>query len=105
MSRTRVRRRRTSVALILAGVVLLGPVSRAWGGATAGDRTTSVAQPALDNATREYVVARGDTIWAIASRTHPERDPRPLVDAIEHLNGVRTSDIVPGQTLLIPISE
>src|SRR5437879_10633233 len=82
VSRTRVRRRRIALALVLAGVVLVGPVSRAWGRATVTHRTarsTSVQRQSAPNRIRDYVVAPGDTIWAIASRNDPGRDPRPLV--------------------------
>jgi hypothetical protein len=109
MSRTRVRRRRIVLALAFAGVVLVGPVSRAWGRATAPDRTADqtavLTRLTADGAVRIYVVARGDTIWAVAAGSDPGRDPRPLVDAIEHLNGLRAGDLVPGQTLLIPVPE
>lgn len=49
-----------------------------------------------------YVVRQGDTLWSIAARVAPERDPRSLVDAIAAVNDVSAGALVPGQTLSIP---
>jgi Tfp pilus assembly protein FimV len=94
MSRTYVRRRRTTAAVIaalLAGV-LLGPVA----GAVAGPR--HVKEPP----TRTYLVRAGDTLWAIAARMQPGADPRPLIQQIQQLNGVDAGSLAPGRSLLIP---
>ena len=34
-----------------------------------------------------YVVQPGDTLWSIAQRVAPGRDPRPLVDELSHRTG------------------
>jgi Tfp pilus assembly protein FimV len=34
-----------------------------------------------------YVVQPGDTLWSIAERIAPDRDPRPVVDALRRANG------------------
>jgi nucleoid-associated protein YgaU len=107
MSRTRVRRRQIALALAFAAV-LAGPMSRAWSRVTVTDQLAHLTvvqhRSALGTTVHDYVVAPGDTIWAIASRADPGRDPRPLVDAIEHLNELGAGDLVPGQTVRIPVS-
>lgn len=94
MARTRVRRRRTIVfatAAVVAGF-WAGPVAHAFGGS---DQPVAISG-------RRYVVRNGDTLWSIAGRVAPSRDPRPVVDEIADVNGVEPGAIVPGQALLIP---
>jgi hypothetical protein len=93
MSRTYVRRRRTTLAVfvVLLGAVLAGPVA----GAVAGQRVTP-PKP------RIYVVESGDTLWAIASRMRPGADPRPLIQQIQQVNGVEAGSLAPGRSLMIP---
>jgi hypothetical protein len=94
VGRTRVRRRRL-VAVIVTPVVaglLSGPVASAMGTGVEGGR----------NGSRTYVVRPGDTLWSIATRFAPFRDPRPVVDAIRSANPVDPAALVPGQQLSIP---
>lgn len=95
VSRTRVRRRRLAVlatAAVVAGF-WAGPVANAL------DRSSEM----LPVSTRTYVVRDGDTLWSIAGRVAPARDPRAVVDAIAEVNGVAAGSIVPGQSLVIPL--
>lgn len=50
-----------------------------------------------------YVVAPGDTLWSIATRVAPGRDPRPLIDRLQAVNHLR-GPLQAGQTLIIPAS-
>ncbi len=50
---------------------------------------------------REYVVAPGDTLWAIADAQLPG-DPRDGVATIEQANHLSTADLQVGQKLLLP---
>ncbi len=95
MSRTRVRRRRLGVLVGLAVVagVWAGPVANALGG--------SAPAPV---SSQSYVVRAGDTLWSIAGRVAADRDPRSVVDAIATASHVEPGAIVPGQTLVIPLS-
>jgi Tfp pilus assembly protein FimV len=51
-----------------------------------------------------YVVQPGDTLWSIARRMAPGRDPRPVVDAMveaNHLHG----GLQAGQELSVPLPD
>ena len=50
-----------------------------------------------------YAVRPGDTLWGIATRhCPPSEDPRPLVEKIRDLNGMKGYGIRPGQRLDLP---
>lgn len=72
-----------TVALVLA---LAAPASQASG----------TSQPTV------VVVQPGDTLWSVASRHLPGRDPYLAVDQIRHLNDLPDHVIHPGQELLVP---
>ncbi len=93
VKRTRVRPNRLAAALACAAVVggLAGPLAR-------------FARPepaAATAAARRYVVRPGDTLWSIAKRVVPGRDPRQVADAIAAVNHVDPGHLVPGSTLLL----
>jgi nucleoid-associated protein YgaU len=95
MSRARVRRRRAGVA-VLASVGLAFSLPAAAGAV----RTDAGAMRPV--AARRYVVAPGDTLWRIAVRADPGRDPRAVVDQIERENAVDAASLQPGQVLVLP---
>ena len=45
------------------------------------------------------VVSNGDSLWSIAARVAPARDPRAEVSDLLHLNRLSSPDLVPGQVL------
>jgi hypothetical protein len=94
VSRTRVRRRRTglAVAAALVAVAWAGPIGEALGEPPGSEPVSRTS----------YVVRSGDTLWSIAERIAPGRDPRPIVDAIASVNDVRPGALVPGRSLAIP---
>jgi spore germination protein YaaH len=97
MKRTRVRRRRlggTLTAGLIAGLCA-GPLGHAV--ASDGGQPVPVASYI-------YVVRFGDTLWSIARGISPSADPRPIVDAIARSNAVAAGSLVPGQTIVIPLS-
>jgi len=93
VSRTRVRRRRTTLAvcLVLVGAAWAGPAVRAL----TPDQPVRVSRSA-------YVVRQGDTLWSIARRVSGG-DPRPVVDALAEANGLDGAGLVPGQSLVVPL--
>jgi nucleoid-associated protein YgaU len=92
MTRTRVRRRRTtlSVAAAVMLTVVLGPLGHAF------QADATLRHP------RTVVVRPGDTLWAIAARIEPASDPRAVADGIAAANGIDPAGLVPGQRLVVP---
>jgi LysM repeat protein len=48
------------------------------------------------------VVRPGDTLWSIARRYEPRRDPFETIDDIRRLNGIEDFTVHPGQQLTMP---
>jgi len=44
-------------------------------------------------------VRAGDTLWTIASKLAPTKDPREIIDTLMKANHLGSPTIVPGQTL------
>jgi LysM repeat protein len=72
----------------LASAVLFTTASRASDPA-AGPAPTVVVQP-------------HDTLWAIATRTSPRRDPYAAIAEIQRLNNLDGYVVHPGETLVLP---
>jgi Tfp pilus assembly protein FimV len=86
-----VRARALGVLLVVALILLLLP-GLARGSGPDRDRAGTTA----------YVVQPGDTLWAIAGRVAPDRDPREVVDRIvrdNHLHG----SLQAGAQLQVPV--
>jgi nucleoid-associated protein YgaU len=74
--------------------------------AAAGGAAHAGGAPADDgprrHAVRTYVVAPGDTLWAIAVRiAGPDADARPVVEALAAANDT-SGALTPGQVLELP---
>ena len=48
------------------------------------------------------VVRPNDTLWRIATREFPDRDPFEAIDAIRRLNGINDYTVRPGEELRLP---
>jgi LysM domain len=72
----------------LASAVLFTTASRASDPGT-GPAPTVVVQP-------------HDTLWSIATRTSPRRDPYAAVAEIQRLNNIDGYVVHPGETLVLP---
>jgi len=48
------------------------------------------------------VVAPGETLWGIATREMPGRDPREALVELRRTNGLEGAEVVAGQRLVIP---
>ena len=86
------RARMLAVALIVAAFLLVAP------GLAKGDG------PQRPSPQVHYVVEPGDTLWSIARRVAPGRDPRPVVDAMVEANHLH-SGLQAGQELSVPIPD
>ncbi len=72
----------------LASAILLASASRADNPAT-GPAPSVVVQP-------------HDTLWSIATRTAPKRDPYAAIAEIQKINNLEGYVVHPGQTLELP---
>jgi LysM domain len=64
--------------------------------ATRGEASGPAGAPATT------VVRPGDTLWSIAQRYAPARDPFETIDEIRRLNGITDYTVQPGQRLALP---
>jgi nucleoid-associated protein YgaU len=94
--RLTLRGRRLALVLAFGGAVALGSlVAPLVEGA--GDGGLQLAGE------RSVVVEPGDTVWSIAGEVAgADQDVRTVVDAIEELNDLEGSALVPGQVLELP---
>ena len=71
-----------------------------------GSFLTSEAQagdgPAQSQPTISVTVGAGETLWGLASRHAPDRDPRDVVAEMVELNNLRSSVVQAGQSISIP---
>ena len=90
--RGRVLVRVLAVVLVVAAFLVVVPgLARGDGPDRPGPRVT-------------YVVEPGDTLWSIAQRVAPGRDPRPVVDGLIQANDLR-GGLQAGEELTIPVPE
>jgi len=87
-------RRLVAVLGLAAGVGAAALVGSAAGGGS-GDGLHLAGQSSV-------VVRSGDTLWSIASSVAAGHDVRAVVDRIQEVNGLRGSDVTPGQLLRLP---
>ncbi|WBQ07759.1 LysM peptidoglycan-binding domain-containing protein [Kribbella sp. CA-293567] len=92
--------RRGKVLLTVVSVLVFGAAVAVLGLRVAGVLDPT---PRFDH-TVQVEVGAGQTLWSIAQETNPAEDTALVVEQIADLNNLRTSsDVIPGQTLLIPV--
>jgi hypothetical protein len=96
--RMRLTSRGRAVARVLAIVLVVTLFLLVAPGLARGDGPDRPAQRVT------YVVEPGDTLWSIARRVAPGRDPRPVVDGLIRANDLRAG-LQAGQELSIPVPE
>ena len=89
--------RRRAMAVVLLVVALLAVVFSTLQTQSAGASSHS----GKANFTYVYV-APGDTLWSIATKYAPDRDPQQEITDIQNLNALSSSNVVPGQRLALP---
>ncbi|MGR6965483.1 LysM peptidoglycan-binding domain-containing protein [Geodermatophilus sp. URMC 61] len=90
------RGRRLALVLALGGAVALGSVVAPLVRGADGGGLQLAGE-------RSVVVEPGDTVWSIAGElAGADQDVRTVVDAIEELNDLEGSALVPGQVLELP---
>lgn len=93
------RRGRLALTLLVSTVAAAVVGVLGTGQATAGDAVR-------DAAAVEVVVVPGDTLWGIASESaSPGEDVRDVIAEIVELNGLPSSGVVAGQTLVVPAAD
>ncbi len=90
------RRGRVVLSTLAAGVLSVIVV---LSGQVTADAGSQVSGPASS----VFVVQAGDSLWSIAQIVAPERDPRETIARIRDLNGMGSSTVIPGQSLVVPI--
>ncbi|MFG1604230.1 LysM peptidoglycan-binding domain-containing protein [Actinoplanes sp. NPDC049265] len=64
--------------------------------------TASRAEQLPQGPAPTVVVQRQDTLWSIATRTAPRRDPYAAVAEIKRINNIEGYVVHPGETLQLP---
>jgi LysM repeat protein len=86
------------------GAAVLAVLTAAVGAALVWAATLSAPQTAAGPAASvpaTVTVRAGDTLWALASRVAPDRDPRAEVADLRRLNHLTDSAVTPGQSLRV----
>ena len=91
--------KRGRIVLATVASVLLSVMVVLSGQITA-DAGSAPGVPALAT----VVVQPGESLWSIASVVAPTADPRETVALIRDLNEMQGSTVVPGQSVVVPIS-
>jgi LysM repeat protein len=95
--------RRGRVVLIGLPLVLLAAVILSLAGllnspAKAADSASGLTvTPAVS-----VTVQPGESLWAIAGKVDPDRDPRDVIADIVQLNDLQAGKVMPGQQLYVP---
>jgi Tfp pilus assembly protein FimV len=93
----------TTVRLTRRGIVVLAVAVLALGVALIWLARLSAPHQAADMpAPPAVTVEPGDTLWSIASRVAPGRDPRAEVAALQRRNHLTGVQLLPGQVLRVP---
>jgi Tfp pilus assembly protein FimV len=91
------------IRLTRRGITVLTSLVLAVGAGLVWLATASAPAPAAPPSAPAAVTVRsGDTLWSIATRVAPQRDPRAEVAALQKRNRLADVELVPGQVLRIP---
>ena len=103
---THVRLTRRGRALLLGALVavLFGAFSLGRSVTEAASTATPARPSVAAVALEETTVQPGESLWTLARRIAPGNDPRAVVAQIRRLNDLSTSQVRPGQLLLLPVA-
>jgi hypothetical protein len=88
------KRRVVVVLLAVALVLVMARAGVALGGSTPA---APERHPAHQSQPASTVVRPGDSLWTVAERLAPDRDPRPIVDALSEAR--HGTVLTPGETI------
>lgn len=97
--------RRTHLTFRGRAVVVLGLAALLCGAFAFGRSASEAAgteAPTSAPTLSQTTVEPGDTLWSVAKRIAPDRDPRPLVSQLRRLNDLESAQLQVGQQLLLP---
>jgi LysM repeat protein len=95
--------RLTSPARLIRGTIIIGlALAFALSGLNGSVATDSTGGARAEVSFEYVTVFSGDTLWALAQR-HGSGDPRDWIHEVVRLNGLETSELVPGQQLALPL--
>jgi LysM repeat protein len=107
LHRPRAAEHAAPLRLTRRGVVVVAALVSALGACLVWLAAASATTPASSGAAHAaqgaqvVTVAPGDTLWSIASRVAPGRDPRAEVAALQRRNHLAGVDLSPGQRLRV----
>jgi len=94
-SHTRLTKRGRVLLLAALVAVLFGAFSL-------GRSVSEAAAPSAPTPQHVVTVQQGDSLWSLAKRVAPDHDPRDVVAQIRDLNDLSSSQLLPGQHLVLP---
>jgi LysM repeat protein len=92
-------RRLTRRGVVVLGAVVVALCAALW---VAASSASAGAHAGSAPRVHAVTVSDGDTLWSIAGRVAPDRDPRAEVAALQRSNHLSGVDLTPGQRLAIP---
>jgi hypothetical protein len=69
-----------------------------------GMRGAVATDGSVQSETQSVVVKPGQSLWDVAVAISPNTDPRETIWVIQQLNSMKTSEVLAGQALIVPIS-
>lgn len=88
--------------LVLSAVVALAALATILGFVLSGGSAVATGTSA-DVHFQHVTVAAGETLWQVAEDVAPTADPRDVIADIQQLNNLSTTQVLPGQSLAIPL--
>ena len=95
-----VRLTRRGVVVLALAIAALA-VALVWAAAASAPSSSGSASAAGAGAGVGVTVRPGDTLWSIATRVAPSKDPRAEVDLLRRVNHLAGVALVPGQVLAL----
>jgi len=88
--------------LVLTTSVVLAVLATVLGFVLTGGGAVATSTPG--NVHFQHVtVAAGETMWQVAESVAPDADPRDVIADVQQLNNLDSSELLPGQSLAIPL--
>ena len=91
---------RNVLVLAIAATSVFGFISTATANATSNTQFNSAASLSAEF---DYItVSAGQTLWGLAEELAPNSNPQDWMQNVVNLNGLTSTDLVPGQRIALP---